>query len=95
MTGLVFSADDHAFCVPSQFRSYARWTITERQTAAPSLGLVWFRTMQPQVAMNRNLSRLEFVVDGLAELLGSGHRLIQNVGFIVFAKRIREVPQKV
>src|ERR1017187_7272196 len=51
--------------------------------------------MQQQVAMNRNLSRLEFVIDGLAELLGSGHCLIQDVGFIVFAKRIREVPQKV
>src|ERR1017187_10961078 len=51
--------------------------------------------MQQQVAMNRNLSRLECVIDGLAELLGSGHCLIQDVGFIVFAKRIREVPQKV
>jgi hypothetical protein len=50
--------------------------------------------MQQQVAMNRNLSRLEFVIDGLAELLGCGHRLIQNVGLIVFTKRIREVPRQ-
>src|SRR5271156_3385792 len=80
VTGLVRSADHHALCVPSQFRSYACRTITQRQTAAPSLRLVWFRAMQQQVAVNGNLSGLELVIDGLAELLGSGHRLIQNVG---------------
>src|SRR5580700_10441778 len=95
MTGLVLSADDHAFGVPSQFCSYTCWTITQCQTAAPPLGLVWFRAMQQQVAMNGNLSGLEFVIDGLAELLGAGYRLIQNIGLIVFVERIREVSQKV
>ena len=79
MPGLVLSADDHAFCVPSQFRSYARWTITQRQTAAPPLGLVWFRTMQQQVAMNRNLSRLEFVIVPFARSKAHGSRRYKAV----------------
>lgn len=55
--------------------------------------IIGFGAMQQQVAVNRNLSRLELIIDHLSILLRIIDRLIENIVVIVLARSVGHVPK--
>jgi len=95
VTRFVPAAHDYALRIPAQARPYNCRAIPQRQPAAPLLRLVRFRTMQEQVAVNRNLAGFQLYIDRLSQALDAGHGLIQNIPFVVLAERICQMAQVV
>ena len=68
--------------------------IAQRQPAAAAIRIVGLRSVQQQIAVNRNLSGLQLDVDRLAKLFDVSHCLIQHIGFVVFAEVVSQMPVK-
>src|SRR5215469_18902222 len=71
MAAGVLPAGDDAFRVPAETRAHTHGTVTQGEAAAPAGRLVCLRTVQQQVAVERDFAGFEFDIHWLAELVGA------------------------
>src|SRR5262249_30369855 len=82
----VYAANNNPFRIPPEIRPHVRSAITQSQSAPPSIRIVNFRPVQRQVAMDRNLSCAQNVVNRGAEPFDIGDGLVKHVVFVVLAQ---------
>jgi len=83
------------FLVPLHPGSNACGTEPQRQTTPSARREVRFGSMEQQIAMDRDLSGFEHIVDDLAVLLGVVDRLVQHVVFGTVAFAVGHVSEMV
>ena len=95
MIGPVFrgigSLDDNAFLVPVELRADSGGAVPERQAAAPAVRGIEPRSVQQQVAVERDLSRLEFDIHLGAVHSNIFHGLVEHVVVGIFAHAVGQV----
>jgi hypothetical protein len=80
------AAHHNPFRIPPQMRPHIRRAITQSQSTSPSVRIVRFRPVQRQVAVDRNLSGSQNVVNRSAEPFDICDGLVEHIAFVVFAQ---------
>lgn len=92
VAGWVGSLDDHAFLVPVELGADGSGAEPERQAAAAAVRSVEARPVQQQVAVQRDLARLEFDIHLGAVHPDFFHRLIKHVVLGFLAQVVGQMP---
>ena len=89
MSGGVGTAEDDSFLIPVHPRTDVCGTVSQRETAAATIGIVCIAPVQQEIAVDRDFSCGQFLDRRRSELFGSCHGLIEDVVFVGSARAIR------
>jgi len=91
MAGRITPSYPNPLLVPLHGGANFRCAVPQRESTSATVGIIGFRAVQQQIAMDRNLASPQFIVDYVAILFGVVDRLVENVVIIALARAIGHV----